>query len=49
VVSPVQLRLKDLRSFLEEKEGAFNILLRGAALKGSEAGGEGLDAASPSF
>jgi Zn-dependent peptidase ImmA (M78 family) len=33
---------KDLRSFLEEKEGAFNILLRGDALKGSE----GLDPAS---
>ena len=33
---------KDLRDFLEEKEGAFNILLRGDALKGPE----GLDAAS---
>jgi len=38
---------KDVSSFLEEKEGAFNILLRGATLKGP--GGEGLDAASRSF
>jgi Zn-dependent peptidase ImmA (M78 family) len=35
---------KDLRDFLEEKEGAFNILLRGEALIAS--GSEGLDAAS---
>jgi Zn-dependent peptidase ImmA (M78 family)/transcriptional regulator with XRE-family HTH domain len=35
---------KDLRDFLQEKEGAFNILLRGDALKGPE--GEGLDAGS---
>jgi Zn-dependent peptidase ImmA (M78 family) len=33
---------KDLSYFLQEKEGAFNILLRGDALKGPE----GLDAAS---
>ena len=33
---------KDLHYFLQEKEGAFNILLRGDALKGPE----GLDAAS---
>jgi Zn-dependent peptidase ImmA (M78 family)/transcriptional regulator with XRE-family HTH domain len=35
---------RDIRSFLQEKEGAFNILLRGDALKGPE--GEGLDPAS---
>src|SRR4030067_1966201 len=33
---------KDIHDFLQEKEGAFNILLRGDALKGPE----GLDAAS---
>jgi transcriptional regulator with XRE-family HTH domain len=37
---------KDIHHFLQEKEGAFNILLRGDALKGTEAGSEGLDAAS---
>jgi len=37
---------KDLHYFLQEKEGAFNILLRGDALKWSQAEGEGLDAAS---
>ena len=37
---------KDIHHFLQEKEGAFNILLRGEALKGTESGGEGLDAAS---
>ena len=35
---------KDLRDFLQEKEGAFNILLRGDALKGP--GSESLDPAS---
>src|SRR4030066_1891401 len=35
---------KDLHYFLQEKEGAFNILLRGDALKGP--GSEGLDPAS---
>jgi len=35
---------KDIRSFLQEKESAFNILLRGDALKAP--GSEGLDAAS---
>jgi transcriptional regulator with XRE-family HTH domain len=35
---------KDIHHFLQEKEGAFNILLRGDALKGT--GGEGLDPAS---
>jgi Zn-dependent peptidase ImmA (M78 family) len=35
---------QDIRSFLQEKEGAFNILLRGGTLKGPE--GEGLDPAS---
>jgi transcriptional regulator with XRE-family HTH domain len=38
---------RDIRSFLQEKEGAFNILLRGGALKGpAAAAGEGLDPAS---
>jgi len=37
---------KDLRDFLEEKEGAFNILLRGDAVKGIGGEGLGLDPAS---
>src|SRR4030042_7050686 len=37
---------KDIHYFLQEKEGAFNILLRGDTLKGTEAGSEGLDPAS---
>ena len=37
---------KDLRDFLEEKEGAFSILLRGDALKGPGSEGLGLDPAS---
>ena len=35
---------KDIRAFLQEKEGAFNILLRGDALKAP--GSESLDLAS---